>query len=353
LGAEFVHGSSQVMAALLRESQTQTTEIDSTSDIWEATQAVLDRVDVQGPDCSVDAFLNGLQMDGVKQARMLIEGFDAAIAADAGIIPIAQEWRSDANDAQSRPTAGYGKLVNYLASTLADKIYLDTRVERISWSPGDVVIRATRYGEQLEVRAERAIIAVPAGVLRDKLLFEPELPQTKRDALDAIAMGPVVKVVLQFRSIFWDAGFYLVPGESGFPTLWSRLPQRAPVLVAWAGGDAVLRLYEKFSDPIPAALAACERVFPDAHVRRQLLAAYFHDWQADPYAGGAYSYLRVGGAKARAVLAEPVDGTLFFAGEAASSDYSGTVSGAVETGQRAALAAGDPLTGIPAFSDKI
>ena len=62
-----------------------------------------------------------------------------------------------------------------------------------------------------------------------------------------------------------------------------------------------------------------------------------HDWGRDPFARGAYSYVAVGGGNARAALAMPVDGTLFFAGEATSNDgQGGTVNGALETGERAA-----------------
>jgi monoamine oxidase len=83
-------------------------------------------------------------------------------------------------------------------------------------------------------------------------------------------------------------------------------------------------------------LDACAALFPQVDVRTQLRAAHWHDWQADPYALGAYSYLRVNGGGARAALAKPVEQTLFFAGEATSSDYAGTVSGALQTGERAA-----------------
>ena len=356
LGAEFVHGNSPAIAALVRESGTLTMDVNGGSDLWDITEHVLDRVDVKAADQSVDSFLKSVNEPGADLTRMLIEGFDAAITEDASIIAVAQEWRSGANDAQSRPVDGYGELIGYLTEAVSDKIFLDTRVEQIAWKRGHAAIRATRYGEPLEIRANRVIITVPAGVLRDGLVFDPELSREKRDALDAIAMGPVLKVMLHFRSIFWDGDFFQPPGVCGFPTLWSRLPQRVPILAAWAGGDAVLRLHEKFPDPVIAALDACEQVFPQVDVRAQLQAAYVHDWQADPYAGGAYSYLRVGGGNAREVLAAPIEDTLYFAGEAASTDnYAGTVAGALETGERAALAvaAGAPLTEKSLTSDKL
>jgi monoamine oxidase len=65
--------------------------------------------------------------------------------------------------------------------------------------------------------------------------------------------------------------------------------------------------------------------------------AWVHDWQSDPYARGAYSYVAVGGDKARASLAAPLANTLFFAGEAAdTSGEAGTVAGALHSGKRAA-----------------
>jgi monoamine oxidase len=64
-----------------------------------------------------------------------------------------------------------------------------------------------------------------------------------------------------------------------------------------------------------------------------------HDWQRDPFARGAYSYLLAGGAGARRMLARPLEGTLFFAGEA--TDFrgeAGTVAGALQSGRAAARA---------------
>jgi monoamine oxidase len=63
----------------------------------------------------------------------------------------------------------------------------------------------------------------------------------------------------------------------------------------------------------------------------------FHDWQGDPFSRGAYSYVGVGGDGAPAVLARPVQNTLFFAGEATAPEgRNGTVDGALTSGYRAA-----------------
>lgn len=59
-------------------------------------------------------------------------------------------------------------------------------------------------------------------------------------------------------------------------------------------------------------------------------------WRMDPYARGAYSYLAKGSKpEDRKTLAAPAHGSLFFAGEATSSDFPATVHGAFLSGRRA------------------
>jgi monoamine oxidase len=60
------------------------------------------------------------------------------------------------------------------------------------------------------------------------------------------------------------------------------------------------------------------------------------DWQADAFSRGAYSYVRVGGTDTVKKLAEPVGGVLFLAGEAVHEGMSGTVAGALASGNDAA-----------------
>jgi monoamine oxidase len=47
-----------------------------------------------------------------------------------------------------------------------------------------------------------------------------------------------------------------------------------------------------------------------------LKAAHFHDWQADPYSLGAYSYMKAGAVKSPEILGSPLEEILFFAAEA-------------------------------------
>ena len=114
----------------------------------------------------------------------------------------------------------------------------------------------------------------------------------------------------------------------------------APVLVSWSAGPSADTLaglpIEQRVDRALDSLARLLRV-PRAVVDGQMLAWDGHDWGADPFARGAYSYVRVGGIEAQAVLASPVENTLFFAGEATELEgHQATVHGALFAGQRAA-----------------
>ena len=128
-----------------------------------------------------------------------------------------------------------------------------------------------------------------------------------------------------------------------FPIWWTTYPVRSPLLVGWCGGPKALQLAGRRSDEIEsAALRSLAKLLPTtvASLRKHLVSSHVHDWISDPFSRGAYSYSRVGGDDAPARLARPVEGTLFFAGEAADPEgRTGTVHGAIATGRRAAAQA--------------
>ncbi len=222
----------------------------------------------------------------------------------------------------------------------------------VKWRRGRVEVEGTFLGRPFREEAARSIVTLPLGVLKlpvhapGAVRFSPALT-AKRAALAALASGPALKVILKFRRPFWqeiergryrDAGFFQAP-EAAFPTFWTAYPQRAPMLVAWAGGPHARRLSDHAADDlVEQAVCSARSLFAGTPgFENELEAAYVHDWQRDPYARGAYSYLRVGGAGARKALARTLEGTLYFAGEAA--DYegeTGTVAGALQSGARAA-----------------
>ena len=85
---------------------------------------------------------------------------------------------------------------------------------------------------------------------------------------------------------------------------------------------------------VEAALASLNSIFGRVPEPDEVLV---QDWKRDRWARGAYSYVRVNGEGARHLLAQTLDETLYFAGEATNLEgESGTVGGALQSGQRAA-----------------
>ncbi len=376
LGAEFVHGLAPATRAWLDEAGAAVVEtggprfrlrngrLEADSGPFEALARGLRSLDRPAHDLSFEALLAGpaagFSAEAKDLARMLVEGFDAADAARISALDVLDEWQSDsaAGAPTFRPQGGYPALVSALTAPARGaraRLLLGTCVRRIAWARGRVEVDALRFGRELSLAAPRAIVALPLGVLQQPagspaaVEFRPALPEARRGALDALASGAALKVVLRFGRAFWEdveggrfreAAFLHAP-DAAFPTFWTAVPLHAPVLTAWAGGPRARRLAGKpRAEIVHAALESLAALFgPAALEAAELEAAFVHDWQADPFARGAYSYVLVGGAGARARLAEPLAGTLFFAGEAADRDGTGTVEGALRSGERAAAQA--------------
>ena len=309
LGGEFIHGAARSTRELMREIgevalptdadalTLRHGQLEPTSDRWEPAERIFRRVDLEGRDQSVADFLASLprgtlSADDDASVRLLVEGFDAALLEDASIIGIAKEWRSGVNDTSHRPR----RIRTDHAPSCADcreTALLAHDGYASGWSPQRVHLDAACDGDAVRIEARRAIITLPIGVLqRHTAFFSPALPAGKRAAIDAIAMGPVIKVALEFRTPFWreiengrfsNAGFFMAPAAQ-LRTIWTRAPDPAPVLMGWAGGGAAQRLHDRSIDPIQAAIETTATLFPSVDIQAELCNAYFHDWQADPFA---------------------------------------------------------------------
>ena len=89
---------------------------------------------------------------------------------------------------------------------------------------------------------------------------------------------------------------------------------------------------------VAATVAEWEEIAPRGATLGTVTGAAVHRWTTDPWSRGAYSYFPPGsGPLDRLALAAPVDGRLFFAGEATdTTGQSATVAGAIRSGERAA-----------------
>ena len=354
LGAEFIHGAARSTRALLRAAGVKA--VDSVREQRALEGGRLRRVNgfveaqraVQGvslvEDVSFHEFLRGRKLSAKTKAlaTLMVQGFDAADPRRVSARSIIEEWTGggELGHSQPRPRGGYGPLFDWLARSLVARgvqLRLQSVVQRIEWRRGAVLVRGRHFGEPFAVRAQRAVITLPLGVLQSRAVrFSPSL--RKEAALQNLASGPVIRVALRFAQAFWESR---APGvaffhnaRAPFPTFWTPLPMRAPLLTAWAGGPKAARLAGSGKRRLIAqALTSVRSVFsgmPDP------ASAFVQDWAKDPFARGGYSYVQVGGENARAQLAAPLEGTLYFAGEASEAEEPGTVAAALQSGQRAA-----------------
>lgn len=375
LGAEFIHGSAPETHALLRN--VGRTAIDASGEHWSLiggrlqqrtesllgqVRAALEAADVLSrPDTSLESFLAGevgqrLSTEARSLARAFVSGFDAADPERVSLRSIAEEWRAGGmlDSSQSRPAGGYDSVLLALRGAL-DSAYvhlqLQTVVSDVRWSPRGVEVAGQSLGHPFRATARKALVTAPLGVLKlapespGAIRFTPPLA-AKEAALAQLLAGPVLKVMLHFRRPFWeeqdggrygDGSFFHAPGNM-FPTFWTTLPAHTSLLTAWVGGPSAARLCELSDDEIVRrALDCAAAVFSRGAQALELEAAYVHNWHRDAFARGAYSYVAVGGGSAREILAAPLAGALFFAGEA--TDTTGdatTVTGALRSGERAA-----------------
>jgi monoamine oxidase len=350
LGAEFIHGRPTVTLELLQKAGLPAIDASRTQRLVqrgklvpvdafaEAQRAVRNKAILRKADLSFSAFLDRQKRISPLTrmlARRMVEGFDAADPALASAREIVAEWGSDEmGSSQMRPLGGYRPLLESLIGNDVS-LQLKSAVRALRWKPGSVEIE----GEGFSIKAPRAIVTLPLGVLQaGSVRFDPPLREKARP-LQRLVSGAVIRVAMRFHEAFWeerfpDVAFFHTP-RAPFPIFWTPLPVHAPLLTAWAGGPKAARLTGSSNEELlRAALASVKAVFRNIPRPEEFLV---QDWQADPYARGGYSYVTVGGHDARKRLAAPLERTLFFAGEATDTEgEAATVVGALQSGIRAA-----------------
>ena len=365
LGAEFVHGRPEETWDIVRQAgltiyETEGKSVRAGSDepgtdddaVWRLMVQMEDYASKES-DLSFDAFLAKVSYPARAKAlaTAFVEGFNAAHADIIGIAGLAEDAQAAAaidGDRSFRVLNGYDAVVNNLLGGLESKLLLNCVVEGIEWKRGQVRAhtRSTLTNNHRSFSARHVVVTVPLGVLQTGgIRFSPE-PETHLYACRRLALGQVFRVVLRFKEAFWlrderfaDAGF-IFSNEQCFPTWWTTLPVPAPVLTAWSAGSHADPLLGRSEEEVMAeALKSLAQItqFPNAMIQDLLRSASFHDWHADPFARGAYSYVPAGALAFRKTLASPAEQTLYFAGEATDlGGHSATVHGAIASGRRAA-----------------
>lgn len=357
LGAQVVHGKKACSLRVLAAADARVAPLEPPDDLLVHVDGVtldqealrrrrppwlLDMLlqRLQPPDLPVGAVLDSLGVTGVdaQVARAWLTqvwGGEPDQLSAAGVSRIRSAWRSGIE--QYVVVDGYDRLPEQLAAGL--DIRLDTAVRRVTWRRGAVEIHSDR-GRLL---ARATAVTVPPPVVADGLLtFSPSLPSRKLAACAALRLADAIVVVAVLAAPAERSVCLLLGGgAAGFWTTRSA----SSLLLGVVKGAHVARLRAQGFDE--AVAGTLRTALP--WLRRELaVQVRVQDWGASPWSRGAYTYPRPGALDAPSDWAAPLDGTLFFAGEATcGAVHPAMVHGAMESGERAAREIEEPVISRP------
>jgi monoamine oxidase len=263
---------------------------------------------------AASTYINGVELDGVS-------AHDFYRYQDTGV-----NWRV---------REGYGALIARLGTGL--DITLDCPATLIDHAETHLRIETPRG----DLRARAVIVTVPTDVLTaGALQFRPALPN-KVEAAAVLPLGLADKLYLrldQAEEFPKDSHLYGAIDRVGTGSYHLR-PFARPLIECYFGGS-LARDLEEGGETAFAAFATDELAsLLGGAIRKRLHPIAASAWARDPDARGSYSHALPGHADARRTLAAPVDGRLFFAGEACSVHDFSTAHGAYRSGIAAADAA--------------
>lgn len=239
-----------------------------------------------------------------------------------------------------RVVEGYGTLIARSGAALP--IITDCPVQTIDHSGTRIEVTSAKG----RISARAVIVTVPTNLLaRDVIRFMPDLPQ-KREVAAVLPLGLDDKLFLRV-----EKAEQLPQNSRQFGALDRRAtgayhfrPFNLPVIEGYFGGQCARDLEKEGLDGF-AAFAREELVrMLGSQWRDRFTAIAVSTWGLEPYSLGSYSHALPGHWDKRAVLAQPVDDRLFFAGEATSLHSFSTAHGAHESGERAAAEAMQALS---------
>ena len=286
------------------------------------------------------------------------EGSEGVQGAPYEAIAAEEWWPTEGLERNAQPKGGYVSLVDDAARPLF--IWRNAPVERVAWS--DRGVTAVLWGGAT-IEADRAVIAVPLGLLRAGLpMLDPLPPLEQQKAIGRIGYGAGVlgKVYLRFPHRFWPEQpkwFGRLPDSptrrGTFNTWVSHVGETGlPILLSFSNGATAARLDRSASEEEvkEVAMSSLRKMFGnDIPAPEGMLHPR---WLSDPWSQGGYSYPGLGStAEDREAHARPLGNRVFFAGEATEPVEYGTVHAALWSGEQTAEALFRAATGAQASRD--
>lgn len=257
-------------------------------------------------------------VNGAETRSLSVHDYAAYVGADSGV-----NWRVG---------QGYGSLIAHLGSDLPAA--LGTAVKAIDHNNAEVRL-STSGGE---VTARAVIVTASTAVLAaEAIQFDPPIPD-KLEAAHGLPLGLADKLILKFdEPEMFPADSHLFGRTDTRETGSYHLrPFGRPLIEVYFGGLHA-EMLERGGPKELAGFAIDELAsLIGSAIRAKLDPVTASAWRSEPWIRGAYSHALPAHRDARAKLAEPVAGRLFFAGEACSSNDFSTAHGAWQSGIDAA-----------------
>ena len=258
---------------------------------------------------AISTFYNGAPLD-----RVSVLDFDRY--EDSSI-----DWRVE---------GGYGAMIAALGADLP--VRLGCRVMSVE-TQGRTIRVDTDQGA---LDTDNVIVTVPTSVLAaGNIRFDAALDHHLHAAA-GLPLGVADKLFLRMEQPeAFECDTRLIGSPERRDTGTYTLRSRGRNLVeGYFGGDYARHLE---AGGLPAFVDAAQREMADAFgsdISCKLTPIIATGWASDPLSLGSYSHALPGHSDDRAALATPMDGRLFFAGEATSRNFFSTAHGAWEEGTR-------------------
>lgn len=231
-----------------------------------------------------------------------------------------------------RVVEGYGTVIAAAGGGL--NVITDCPVQEIDHS-GHLIAARTGRGV---ITARKVIVTVSSALLAEEhLRFAPALPK-KIEAAASLPLGLANKLFLSLEGaeeFEADSRVFGLGRDAGTASYHMR-PFGRPLIEAYFGGSLADDLEREGARAFIDFAAQELNGILGSSFSTRLKPVQLSQWRKDALARGSYSYAVPGHHSDRAVLAEPVDNRIFFAGEACSVESFSTAHGAYHTGVTAA-----------------
>ncbi|MEO1054686.1 MAG: NAD(P)/FAD-dependent oxidoreductase [Bacteroidota bacterium] len=236
-------------------------------------------------------------------------------------------------------TTWFGFFEDFIIPEVRDRIVFDSPITQIDYS--NDVIEATAADESTFI-ADKVLVTVPVNILQAELInFTPNLPTAKTNAINSISMGDGLKVFIEFSEKFYpDLVLFgnildAIVGDSNklYYDAAFRKTSNRNILGLFSVQDEASTYTDLGSDEeiISFVLNELDEIF-DGQASKHYVKHIIQNWTGEPYIRGSYSDSFDGDADTiMNTIKEPIDGKVFFAGEALSLENQSTVHGACES----------------------